>query len=254
MPLSLARPIVFFDLETTGVDPFNDRIVQIGCIRIETDGSKTEKDWLINPGVPIPAATSQIHGITDDMVKDAPTLGDMAKELTEMFFGVDLGGYNAKNFDIPLLVQEFFRIGLTLDIENVKIVDPMKIFQIKEPRTLTAAYKKFCGKELDNAHNAIADIRATVDVLEAQIDHYEDLPNAIEDIHEFCFPADPDAYDAEGKLRYIDGHIAINFGKNKGRTLQELALTDPTYLEWIIKGSFSDTVKKAVRQVLGYKT
>ena len=253
MPLTIKKPIVFFDLETTGVDPFNDRIVQIGCIRIQTNGSKTEKEWLINPGIPIPAAVSQIHGITDDMVKDSPHLGDIAQELRDMFFSVDLGGYNAKNFDIPLLVQEFFRIGLTLNIEDIKIVDPMKIFQIKEPRTLTAAYKKFCNKELDNAHNAMADIRATLAVLEAQIDHYEDVPNTIEDIHEFCFPTDPDAYDAEGKLRYIDGHLTINFGKNKGRTLQELALTDPTYLEWIIKGSFSDIVKKAVRQVLGFK-
>ena len=193
MALTLTKPIVFFDLETTGVDPFNDRIVQIGCIRIETDGSKTEKEWLINPGIPIPAAVSQIHGITDDRVKDSPYLGDIVQELRDMFFSVDLGGYNAKNFDIPLLVQEFFRIGLTLDIEDIKIVDPMKIFQIKEPRTLTAAYKKFCNKELDNAHNAMADIRATLAVLEAQIDHYEDVPNAIEDIHEFCFPADPDA-------------------------------------------------------------
>jgi len=253
MPLKPERAIVFFDLETTGVDPFNDRIVQIGCIRIEPDGSRKEQEWLINPGIPIPSAAAKIHGITDEMVKQCPKIGDLAEELSAMFFDVDLGGYNAKNFDIPLLVQEFFRIGLTLDTENINIIDPMKIFLIKEPRTLTAAYQKFCNKELDNAHNAMADIRATVEVLEAQIKHYSDIPTTAKDIHEFCFPKDPDAYDAEGKLRYIDGNLTINFGKNKGRTLQELALTDPTYLEWIIKGSFSDTVKKAIRGVLGYK-
>ncbi|MBU0660785.1 3'-5' exonuclease [Patescibacteria group bacterium] len=251
--LTLTRPLTFFDLETTGVDPYNDRIVQIGAIQLMPDGTKKEKEWLVNPGMPIPKSASDIHGITNDMVQDAPRLGDIIAELQEWFIGVDLGGYNVKNFDIPLLIQEFQRIGLMFDIENISIVDAMKIFQIKEPRTLAAAYQKFCGKELVDAHNAMVDITASLEVLYGQMNTYDDLPATPKALHEFCFPEDPNAYDAEGKLLFVDGVLTINFGKNKGKTLQELALNDPGYLEWINKGSFSDPVKQAVRKVLGYK-
>ncbi len=251
--LTLTRPLVFFDLETTGINPFEDRIVQIGAIKLHPDGTKIEKEWLVNPGMPIPKVVTDIHGIDDEKVKDAPRLGDIASELQELFDGADLGGYNIKNFDIPMLKAEFDRIGLTVDTENIKIVDAMQIFRIKEPRTLSAAYKKYCGKELVDAHDAVADIRASLAVLEGQLDMYNDIPRTTEEIHEYCYPKDPNAYDAEGKLRFENGKLTINFGKNKGKPLQELALNDPGYLEWILNGSFSDKVKGAVRDVLGYR-
>lgn len=248
--LTLTKPLVFFDLETTGVDVFNDRIVQIGAIKLDPDGSKQTFEWLVNPQMPIPAGAAAIHGITDADVKDAPTLGDIAKELAEVFDGADLGGYNIKNFDVPMLREEFNRIGLSLDTESIKMVDAMKIFQIKEPRTLSAAYQKYCGKEMKNAHDAVADIEASLEVFYGQLDHYDDIPRTVDEVHEFCFPKDPDAYDAEGKLRFVEGMLTINFGKNRGKSLQSLSMEDPGYLEWILKGSFSDKVKDAVRKVL----
>lgn len=248
--LALTRPLVFFDVETTGIDPFHDRIIEIGAVKIFPDGTQKEYRYLINPGQPIPAGSTAIHNITDDMVADKPYFRDLAEELRDIFFNADLGGYNIKIFDLPLLITEFKRVGLVLDYESINIVDAMAIFKIKEPRTLTAAYKKYCGKELENAHSAVADIRATIEVLEGQLTHYEDLPRSPETLHAFCFPKDPNAFDAEGKLLFVNGNLTINFGKNKGKSLQELSLNDPYYLEWILNGSFPDKVKKAVRDAL----
>ncbi len=248
--LNLTRPIVFFDLETTGVDPFNDRIVQIGAVKIFPDGKREELNQLVNPQMPIPKIVSDIHGITDDMVKDKPTIGDLTEKLSTFFENVDLGGYNVKNFDIPMLMAEFNRIGLALDLESIKIADSMAIFRIKEPRTLAAAYEKYCGKTLEDAHDAMVDIQASIEVFEGQMKMYDDLPNDLDQLHEYCFPNDPDAYDAEGKLKFINGKIAINFGKHKGKPIQELAATDPGYLEWILNGSFSEKVKQAVKDHL----
>ena len=250
MKLTVTRPLVFFDLETTGIDVYRDRIVQIGAIKIMPDGTQTEHEWKVNPQMPIPKGASDIHGITDEIVADAPTLGDIAAEIATLFNDADLGGYNIRNFDIPLLRAEAGRIGLEINFEDAKVIDGMSIFKIQEPRTLTAAYKKFCGEELVDAHDAIADIRATLAVVEGQLDHYDDLPKAVDDLHEFCFPANPDALDAEGKIIFVDGELTINFGKNRGKSLQSLSMEDPGYLEWILKGSFSDKVKEAVRGVL----
>lgn len=249
--LSLQRPLVFFDLETTGVDPFNDRIVQLAAVKYLPDSTTQEINWLFNPGMPIPPGASNVHGITDDDVADAPMLGDKAAELEALFTGVDVGGYNVKGFDLPLLAAEFHRIGLSLDTDNIAIVDAMQIFRMKEPRTLTAAYKKYCGKDLENAHDALADIQATVEVFEGQLRAYDDLPETVSEIFALTFPKDPDAFDAEGKLKFVDGALTINFGKNRGKTLQYLALNDPRYLEWILNGSFSDKVKGEIKRVLG---
>lgn len=250
MKLTLTKPLVFFDLETTGVDIYNDRIVQIGAIKLFPDGKQETYEWLINPQIPIPAGAAAVHGITDEMVKDKPTLGDLAEELARVFDNADLGGYNVKQFDIPLLKEEFGRIGLALDIESVKIVDAMRIFQIKEPRTLAAAYQKYCGKEMTDAHDAMVDISASLEVLEGQLATYSDLPVSVDGLHDFCYPADPDAYDVEGKLRFVDGHLTINFGKNRGKSLEFLSQEDPGYLQWILGGSFSEKVKEAVRAAL----
>ncbi len=250
MPLSLTRPLIFFDLETTGTNVYNDKIIQIGAIKLMPDGLQTEYNQLFNPGIKIPKESIEIHHITDDMVKDAPRFGDRAIELSELFFEMDLGGYNIKNFDVPFLMTEFQRIGMTLNIENIKLVDAYTFWRIMEPRTLTAAYQKFCGKELINAHDAMADIRASLDILNGQLNYYKDSPQTVEALHELCFPHDPDAYDIEKKLRWVDGKLTITFGKNKGKTLQELATNDPGYLEWILNGNFSDKVKDAIKKIL----
>jgi len=248
--LKLLRPIVFFDLETTGIDIFNDKIIQIGAIKYFPEGNKTEHEWLINPNMPVPESSTKVHGITDEMLKDKPSFGDIAQELAELFSNSDLGGYNVKNFDIPLLQNEFSRIGLPFDMENVKIADAMAIYMRKESRKLEDAYRKYVGKELENAHNAMADIKASIEVLEGQVKFYNDLPNTVEELHEFCFPNDPDAYDMEGKLKYINGELSINFGKNRGKTLKELSINDTGYLQWILNGSFSQKVKDAVKDAL----
>lgn len=248
--LELKRPLVFFDLETTGLDLYNDRIIQIGAIKYFPDGKQIEYNQFINPNIPIPKEATEIHKITDEMVKDKPLIGDIAKELAEFFYDCDLGGFNIKFFDIPMLQNEFQRIGLSLDLEKVKIVDAMTIFKMKEQRTLAVAYEKYCGRKMENAHDAMADIRASVEVLEGQMKFYNDIPNTVEEIHEYCFPLDPNAYDLESKLRYINGELAINFGKNKSRTLKELAQSEPGYLHWILGGSFSEKVKNAIRAIL----
>ncbi|OGH60075.1 MAG: hypothetical protein A2725_00290 [Candidatus Magasanikbacteria bacterium RIFCSPHIGHO2_01_FULL_33_34] len=250
MMLKIIKPIVFFDLEATGLNVFEDRIIQIGAIKYFPDGSKTEHEWLINPKIPITDEAMEIHGITNEMVKDKPTFGDIAQDLTQLFLDSDLGGYNIRYFDIPMLQNEFSRIELPFDVEDRKIVDAMLIFKLKEPRTLAAAYKKYVGGEFENAHNAIADIKASIDVLEGQMKMYNDLPTSVDEIHTFCFPEDPDKYDMEGKLRYIDGELTINFGKNRGRSLKELAQKEKSYLLWILNGSFSEKVKEAIQKIL----
>ncbi len=248
--LTLDKPIVFFDLETTGVDIYNDKIVEIAIVKIETDGTEKEYEWIINPGIPIPEGAAAVHGITDEMVKDAPRFSDIAAEISTIFDGVYIGGYNVKNFDVPLLLQECQRIGLELPIDANSIIDPMSIYRQKETRTLSSAVKEYCGVEMENAHEAMADIRATVDVLTHQLLILDDVPKTAPELALYCYPIDPDAFDLEGKLRYVGGELAINFGKNKGKTLVWLARNDRGYLEWILNGTFSEQVKTAVRDCL----
>jgi DNA polymerase III subunit epsilon len=248
--LSLTRPIVFFDLETTGVNTQTDRIVEFAAIRKEPDGTTTEVSWLINPCMPIPKESSAIHGITDDMVQKEKTLGERSAELSTLFNGADIGGYNVAQFDLPVLRAECERIGLSVDFSHARIVDPMIIFKIKEPRTLAAAHEMYCGTPMEHAHEALADIRATVAVLDGQFSRYADLPRDTDGLHAFCFPRHENAYDPESKIISDNGVLRINFGKNKGKALADLATTDPGYLQWVLKGDFSDMVKDAVRSVL----
>lgn len=248
--LKLTRPIVFFDLEATGIDIFNDRIVQFAGIKYFPDGNKTEHNWVINPKIQIPEEAIAIHGITNEMVTDKPTFGDIAQKLIQLLDDSDLGGYNIRYFDIPMLQSEFTRIGLPFDSEDRKMADAMIVFKLKEPRTLAAAYNKYVGGEFENAHNAMADIKASIDVLEGQMKMYTDLPDSVDGLHDFCFPADSSKYDMEGKLKYVDGVLCINFGKNRGRSLEELSKMEKSYLLWILNGSFSEKVKNAIREVL----
>lgn len=249
--ISLARPLVFFDLETTGIDVYTDRIIQIAAVRFSPDSVETKHEWITDPGIPISKEASEKHGFTDEMVKGRPRFGEIVGEVSAVFEGADLGGYNIKQFDIPLLAEEFLRVGYAFDTESIQIVDSYAIWRAKEPRTLAAALKKYCDTELEDAHNAIADVKASLEVFLGQRTYYADIPDSVAAIHELCFPKNPDSYDGEGKLCFVDGVLTINFGKNKGRRLQELAMNDPSYLEWILRGSFSSKVKEAVRKSLG---
>ncbi|MBP5716296.1 MAG: 3'-5' exonuclease, partial [Bacteroidales bacterium] len=185
MQLNLKRPIVFFDIEATGLNFINDRIVQISYIKVMPNGDEQEHNYLVNPERPIPPETSAIHHITDDMVADKPTFKALAKNIAKDWQGCDIAGFNSNRFDIPILAEEMFRAGVEFDLDKRNIIDVMHIYHKKEPRNLAAAYKFYCGKELEDAHSADADTRATYEVLKAQLERYDDVENDIEWLQEF---------------------------------------------------------------------
>jgi DNA polymerase III subunit epsilon len=238
--LILDRPICFFDLETTGVDKMKDRIVSIAILKVFPDGLKHPFSSLINPGIPIPASSTEIHKITNEMVKEAPSFAEMQDFIRGIFSGSDIGGFNSNYFDIPLLSMEFSRAGVSFPDPGVKCVDVGNIYKIKNPRTLAAAYKQYTGKDLDGAHDAEVDNRATFDVFLKQLELHEDLPLTIAEL------ADVSCYgqktlDIDGKFAFDDkGRIVFNFGKNKGNPVG----TDLQYLGWMInKGDFLPNTK-----------
>lgn len=243
MKLNLKNPIVFFDLETTGTNIVSDRIVQICILKVFPNGEEDCKTRYINPEMPIPPASTAIHGITDEDVKDAPPFKSIAKSLATYIEGCDLAGFNSNRFDIPLLAEEFLRAGVDLDLMKRKFVDVQIIFHQKEKRTLEAAYQFYCGKELDGAHNAEADTRATYEVLKSQLDRYPDLKNDIDYLSkEFSFGNN---VDFAGRIVYNDkNQELINFGKYKGRLVEEVLREDPGYYGWIMQGDFPLHTKK----------
>jgi DNA polymerase-3 subunit epsilon len=235
--LQLKRPVAFFDLETTGVNLSTDRIVEIAIIKLMPDQSRQTKRKLLNPEMPIPAASSAVHGITDDMVKDAPTFKTVANEIKQFIDQCDLGGYNSNRFDIPILMEEFLRSGIEMDLTDRKMVDVQHIFYSMEPRTLTAAYKFYCQKELQNAHSAEADISATIDVLLAQLQRYSELGNTVESI--LGKIGEDKVIDYARRFSYDDKGVEVfNFGKYKGRSVSEVLRQEPQYYDWMMKGDF----------------
>ncbi len=247
--LQLKKPLAFIDLETTGVNFATDRIVEIAIIKLMPDGSRTPKRKLINPQMPIPPATTDIHGITDEMVKDAPTFKQVANELKQFIDGCDLGGYNSNRFDIPLLMEEFLRAEITIDLTKNKMVDVQHVFYSMEPRTLTAAYKFYCGKELINAHSAEADINATIDVLEAQIKHYPQLGDSVESILKVI--GEETIVDYARRIGVDEKGVEVfNFGKHKGRSVSEIFKIEPSYYDWIMKGDFPLHTKLKMTEIL----
>lgn len=246
--LNLSRPIAFFDLETTGVDPAKDRIVEIAVIKLNPDGSKEKYIKRINPEMPIPASSTEIHGITDDDVKDAPTFRQVAHELKTFLSNCDLGGYNSNKFDIPALVEEFLRAGININFRERKLVDVQHIFYRKEPRTLSAAYAFYCSKELKNAHNAEADVVATIDVLEAQLDKYADIENSIHALHEFS--GSDDMVDYARRILLKDGVPVFNFGKHKGRPVEDVFRKEPQYYDWMMQADFTLDTKQVISDIL----
>ena len=238
MKLNLKRPIAFIDLETTGVSLSTDRIVEIAMVKILPDGNKQAKRKLLNTQIPIPQSATDIHGITDAMVKDAPTFKQSANEIKQFIDGCDLGGYNSNRFDIPMLMEEFLRAEMDIDLSRQKMVDVQHIFYVMEPRTLSAAYKFFCNKELENAHSAEADINATIEVLEAQLDRYSQLGNSTESILEVI--GEDKIIDYARRFIYDEkGEEVFNFGKFKGKPASYVFKVEPHYYDWMMKGDFA---------------
>ncbi len=251
--LKLTRPLTFFDLETTGIDVDNDRIVQLALIRVEPDGSRTTFSSLVDPQRPIPPAAIAVHGITDAMVKGQPTIAQLRARLEPLLAGADLGGYNSIRFDAPLLQAELRRAGSELDLRGARHVDAMVIFKLMEPRNLAAAYRKYCDKELVGAHSALADTEAALEVLDAQVAFYEAVPADVDALHALCNPDEGRYVDRGRKFVWNeDGRAVFTFGKHNGEVLDEVAADARKrgYLEWMLGKDFSEEVKGILREAL----
>ncbi|MDR0907083.1 MAG: 3'-5' exonuclease [Rikenellaceae bacterium] len=248
MQLKLKNPIVFFDLETTGVDVSRDRIVEISLVKVAVNGDREVKTRRLNPEMHIPAEASAIHGIYDEDVADCPPFRAIAKSLAKYLEGCDLGGYNSNKFDIPMLVEEFIRAGVDVDFRKRRFVDVQNIFHKKERRTLEAAYKFYCDKELENAHSAEADVVATYEVLEAQLDRYPDLENDVAFLAEYS--TRDKCADYAGRIVFDDKGVEVfSFGKHKGRSVTEVFAKEPSYYTWMMEGDFPGYTKKIITEI-----
>ena len=248
MKLNLKNPIVFFDLETTGTNIANDRIVEIAYLKVYPNGNEESKCLRINPECPIPAESSAIHGIYDEDVKACPTFKQVAQTIANDIEGCDLAGYNSNRFDIPVLAEEFMRSDIDIDLMKRKFVDVQVIFHKMEQRTLSAAYKFYCDESLENAHSALADTQATYEVLKAQLDRYSELENDMEFLSKFTsFNRNADF---AGRIVYNDqDQEVINFGKYKGQLVAEVFKKDPGYYGWIMQGDFPLYTKKLCTRI-----
>ena len=267
MELNLSKPIVFFDLETTGVQVGADHIVQICLLKVMPDGTESDVTYLVRPAdaegrtLHIPPETTEIHHITDAMVANERSFRELAADIATFIGDADLAGYNSNKFDVPLLVEEFLRAGVEFSLENRRLVDVQNIFHKMEQRTLVAAYKFYCGKSLDGAHSADADTKATYEVLKAQLDRYKDVPfverdgstsfPVVNDINALCrFTANLQWADLVGHIGYDKQHREIfNFGKYKGKTLEHVFTVEPSYYDWMMKAEFPLSTKQVVMKV-----
>lgn len=248
MELKLKNPLVFFDLETTGINVATDRIVEISYLKIFPNGTEESKTYRVNPTMPIPPKTTEIHGIKDEDVKDAPKFSELAKNIAKVLEGSDIAGYNSNKFDIPLLAEEMLRAGIDIDLKKRKFVDVQVIFLKKEPRTLSAALKYYCNKDLDNAHSAEADTRATYEILKAQLDQYPDLENDIDKLSEFS--SHNKNADFMGRIIYDEnGDEVFNFGKYKGQSVVKVFEKDPAYYGWMMNNDFPLYTKKVLTTI-----
>lgn len=261
MQLNLKRPIAFFDLETTGLNIISDRIIEISILKVHPDGREEQKSWRVNPGIPIPKLSTSFHGITDEQVKDLPTFGAIAHEVARFLMGCDLAGYNAIKFDLPLLMEEFLRFEVPFDLSNRHLIDVQNIFMKMEPRTLRGAFRFYCQKELTDAHSAEADTRATYEVLKAQLERYrgaefidahgkvtQPVENDIKSLHDFS--AHHRNADLIGQIIYDDMNREVfNFGKHKGKVVEEVFRDEPSYYDWMMKGEFPLFTKKLITTI-----
>ena len=248
MELKLTNPIVFFDLETTGINIAKHKIVEISVLKVMRMGKEEQKTIRVNPEMHIPEQASAIHGIYDDDVKDCPTFKEIAKDLARYIEGCDLGGYNSNRFDIPLLAEEFLRVDVDFDMRKRKFVDVQTIFHNMEQRTLSAAYRFYCNKNLEDAHTAAADTTATYEVLKAQLDRYGELQNDVAALAEFSTRAE--SADFAGRILYNDkGEEVFGFGKYKGRSVAEVFRIEPSYYSWMMNGDFPLYTKKIITEI-----
>ncbi|MFN3300845.1 MAG: exonuclease domain-containing protein [Sediminibacterium sp.] len=248
MKLNLTRPIAFIDLETTGVNISNDRIVEIAIVKILPDGTRQVKRKLINPLIPIPSGASDVHGITDEMVKDAPSFKQVANEIKQFMDNCDMGGYNSNRFDVPMLIEEFLRAGVSFSVDGRKLVDVQKVFHMMEQRTLGAAYKFYCNKVLDGAHSAEVDATATWEVLEAQIERYPQIGDTVDSIVKFT--GEDDIVDFARRFVKENGIEVFNFGKHKGKPVTQVLKEEPQYYDWMMKGDFAMNTKQKLTEIL----
>ena len=248
MELNLRNPLIFFDLETTGVNITKDRIVEISYIKVFPNGQEQEKTIRVNPGMPIPPEATAIHHITDEDVKDKPLFKDIAKDLSHVFEGCDIAGFNSNRFDIPLLMEEFLRAGVNFDISKRKFIDIQTIFHKMEQRTLVAAYKCYCNKDLNDAHSASADTRATYEVLKAQLDRYSSLENDVDYLSKFS--SQNRNVDLAGRIVLNDQNVEVfNFGKYKGQPVEEVLRRDIGYFGWMMQGDFPQNTKNVLTNI-----
>jgi DNA polymerase-3 subunit epsilon len=245
--LQLTKPLAFIDLETTGISLGSDRIVEIAIVKILPDGKRSVKRKILNPGMPIPTASSDVHGITDDMVKDAPSFKQVAHELKQILAGCDIAGYNSNRFDIPLLMEEFLRAEVDFDMKGRRLIDVQNIFHKMEQRTLSAAYKFYCNKNLDGAHGAEVDASATHEILEAQIQRYPELGNTVDSVLKII--GDEVIVDFARRFAMENGVEVFNFGKYKGKPVAEVLKTEPQYYDWMMKGDFPQHTKQKLTEI-----
>lgn len=248
MKLNVRNSLAFIDLETTGIDVTNDRIVEIAVVKIYPDGKEEVRCRRVNPTIPIPKEATAVHGITDEDVKDEPTFKEIAKSLAQMLEGCDFAGFNSNKFDFPLLAEEFLRAGIDFDFHKRRFIDVQTIFHKMEKRTLEAAYKFYCQKDLTDAHSAEADTLATYEVLKAQLDMYPDLENDVEWLASFS--SHTRNVDFAGRIVLDDKDVEVfNFGKYKGRSVAEIFEKEPSYYAWMMNGDFPLYTKKVLTNI-----
>lgn len=249
MQLNLKNPLIFFDLETTGINITKDRIVEISLLKVYPNGKEEVKTRRINPEMPIPPQSTAIHGITDEDVKDCPTFKQVAKSLVEILEGSDIAGFNSSRFDVPLLSEELLRAGIDFDMSKRKFIDVQIIYHRKEPRTLEAAYKYYCNKNLDNAHSAEADTIATYEVFKSQLQKYPELENDIDALSKE-FSSFNNNVDYAGRMVYDEHGVELfNFGKHRGKPVAQVLLKEPSYYSWMLDGDFPLNTKQALTKI-----
>jgi len=244
----LERPLAVFDIEATGTAPRADRIVELAVVRLQPDGSRDTHVFRVNPEMPIPPEATLIHGISDADVADCPRFADIAHEVLSLFDGCDLAGYSVLRFDVPLLAEEFLRVGLQFVTEGRRVVDAQRIFHRREPRDLTAALAYYCGEMHVDAHGAEGDALATLRVLESQIERYPDLPRDMAELAAYCDPRDPSWVDKAGRLKWADGEVVLNFGRKKGTPLRAVIEEDPGFIKWLLRSDFPRDTQEIVEK------
>ncbi|MCC6818677.1 MAG: 3'-5' exonuclease [Bacteroidia bacterium] len=248
MKLVLNKPLVIFDLETTGINTAKDRIVELFMIKVQADGSRSDFYQRFNPGIPIPPEITAIHGISDEDVKNEPSFESIAPDLNAFLLNCDFAGFNSNKFDFPMLVEEFYRAGIDFEVSKRKFIDAQKIFHLLEPRNLSAAYKFYCNKDLSNAHSAKADTEATWEIIQSQLDHYQQLEPNIDFLHKFS--GQNNLVDLAGRLVLNDKQeVVFNFGKHRGKKVSDVFKTDLGYYDWMMNGDFPNQTKKVLTQL-----